>query len=96
LPRENNFSPVRIGISVPKKRTPLAVHRNRTKRLIRESWRLSKHSIYDKISNTIQLHLFFIYIGPSNPDFAQIQVAIQKSIVLLQKELNQTVNAEDI
>ena len=39
--------PVKVVISVPKKRFKRAVNRNRIKRLIRESYRLNKKSLYE-------------------------------------------------
>ncbi len=45
LVRENNLKKARLGLAISKKNTRLAVHRNRLKRLIRESFRLNKNSL---------------------------------------------------
>lgn len=94
MPRDNELSPVRIAVSVPKKRTPLAVHRNRTKRLIREAWRLNKHSLYEFVPPHLHLHLFFIFTGNPHPDFAIIKQSVSVAIETLckQMELNQQKN----
>lgn len=75
-------------MSVPKKRIPLAVNRNRIKRLIREAWRLNKYQLYQVLPEDKQLHLFFIFTGIPNPDFQQIEQSIQKAIDTLQQLLN--------
>lgn len=36
--KANDCGDIRLGIIIPKKRVPLAVKRNRTKRLLREAW----------------------------------------------------------
>lgn len=75
-------------MSVPKKRIPLAVNRNRIKRLIREAWRLNKYQLYQAFPEDKRLHLFFIFTGIPNPDFQQIEQSIQKAIDTLQQLLN--------
>jgi len=42
---ENGLAHSRIGISIGKKKVKLAVGRNRIKRLVREAFRLHKHTI---------------------------------------------------
>lgn len=43
LARHNELDHARLGVTVPKKKVKLAVHRNRIKRCIRESFRLNNH-----------------------------------------------------
>lgn len=45
LARKNNQSKPRVGMTIPKKKVKLAVNRNRIKRCIRESFRLSAHRL---------------------------------------------------
>lgn len=93
LARDKELAPVRIGISVPKKKTPLAVNRNRTKRLIREAWRLHKHLLYSIVPAEIQFHLFFVYHGDPNPEYQQIEESVLKHIEHLIKIIKREGNA---
>lgn len=45
LARKNQADLPRLGITIAKKRVKLAVHRNRLKRQIRESFRLNAHQL---------------------------------------------------
>lgn len=64
----------RIAFSVPKRRVPSAVRRNKIKRLLRESYRLQKELLpQDK-----PLDLVLLYLGDEAPDFAHLQKTYQK------------------
>lgn len=80
-------------MSVPKKRTPLAVHRNKIKRMIREAWRLNKHLLYADVPESVQCHLFFIYTGKANPDYTIIEQSVLHAIVQLRKQFNPSLDA---
>lgn len=80
-------APVRVGFSVPKKRMPHAVQRNRIKRLCREAWRLQKHALYPLVPADKQMHLFFIFIGKEIPDFKESKQAVSGIIHNLQAKL---------
>jgi ribonuclease P protein component len=86
LPRRQEKTPARIAVSVPKKRIATATGRNRIKRLIRECWRLNKHLLYADVPETTQLHLFFIYNGPKNPDYVQVEQSVQDIIAVLRRQ----------
>jgi len=45
LARRNDLDHPRLGVTIPKKKVKLAVNRNRIKRCIRESFRLTAHSL---------------------------------------------------
>jgi ribonuclease P protein component len=79
--RKQPFSGVRsaILISVPKKRLKRAVHRNRIKRLVRESYRLNKSGFIDSIQ-TEGVLMAFIYVGNGVASHTEIEAAVQKAL----------------
>lgn len=82
LTEEDEF-PVKVMVSVPKKRFKRAVKRNRLKRLIRESYRLNKNILQDTvIEKKLQLHVSFQYISNEVLEFDYIQ---KKMITALDK-----------
>ena len=82
--------PLQMGLSVPKRNFSKAVDRNRLRRRIRESYRLNKHSIYEKLeseSPNAQYGLMLIYVAKETLDFHQIEKAIQKGFYKLEKKI---------
>lgn len=68
----------KIGISVPKKLFKLAVTRNKIKRLIREAYRLNKHSLYKNSTNDDIYNIMFIYKSKTVLSYNNIQAEIVK------------------
>lgn len=71
--------PAQAAFTVGKKNFKLAVNRNRIKRIMRESYRLNKFALYDKLHGK-QLAVFFIFIGKKIPDFGTVDLAMKKGI----------------
>lgn len=85
---QTSILPIQIGVSVPKKRFKHAVDRNRCKRVIRENWRLQKHTLLPLLSNQYQLQLFFVYQSNKLPDYAAIEVIMPRIISKLEEILH--------
>ncbi|MDR0606140.1 MAG: ribonuclease P protein component [Bacteroidales bacterium] len=64
----------KIAISVSKRKFKKAVDRNKIKRLIRESYRLKKHILYQEYANSKQsIDIFIIYTGTKIYSFRMIE-----------------------
>lgn len=86
LSEEKSDVPVKILISVPKKKFKKAVNRNRIKRLIREAYRLNKTDFLSAMEKKeINLSLAITYVSDKETDFSKIQekVTLALSKVLL-------------
>ncbi len=86
-------APLRMMISVGKKRFKRAVKRNRVKRQTREAWRKSKHVVEDAIAAhpAIQgLHVALIFCGDGLPLSADVDRAIDKATSKLALIINET------
>ena len=76
---ENDSAPVRILISVPKKRFRHAVDRNRMKRLIREAYRLNKQELWDRATKKNKvISIAFVCITDELADSSKIRVSMTK------------------
>jgi len=52
--------PVQVGVSVPKRNFKSAVDRNRIKRLLRETYRKEKHTVYDAVNKPYVFMISYI------------------------------------
>jgi ribonuclease P protein component len=78
-----NAVPVRMAVSVPKRWMHDAVDRNRMKRLVRESYRINKHTLSELLSQKEKsLALLFIVQSKTPLTFKETQ---EKIILLLQR-----------
>ena len=68
-------TPFKVGFSVSKRNFKLAVHRNKIKRLLRESFRKNKY-LFTKEDRK---HLFmFVYVGKTIPTYTEINKCVLK------------------
>ena len=83
-----------ILITVPKKRIKKAVHRNRIKRLIRESYRLSKELINDIELGEQSLDIAFVYVKDTMSDYKEIQKGVKKALKQIAIRIKKTDESE--
>ncbi|MDA3820143.1 MAG: ribonuclease P protein component, partial [Candidatus Delongbacteria bacterium] len=84
----NSNCPCKILISIPKKQQPLAVHRNKIKRLIREVWRKNNAELKQTlIQNNSTLHVAFICFASKIPTYKEIESKIIITLHHLNKHI---------
>lgn len=77
---------IQAGVSVPKRNFKRAVDRNRIKRLMRESYRLNKHLIFNNIE--VSYAFMFLYLGKDIPkNYDEVNKSMMK---LMQKFIENT------
>ncbi|MFP2995139.1 ribonuclease P protein component [Spongiivirga sp. MCCC 1A20706] len=72
----NTSSPLQVGVSAPRRKFKKAVTRNRIKRLMRESYRLNKHLIFNNLPTSYACMI--LYLGNEEPTFKGLQITTQK------------------
>ena len=76
-----------VLVSVSKKKFKKAVTRNKLKRLIKEAYRLNKHSLLEPSSTSSNVLIGYIYTGKEVLPFELIESKLKKSLLRLSKEL---------
>jgi len=73
--------PAQIAFAVPKRNMPLAVHRNRMKRLMREAYRHNKHRFHAQLTTTgKQCAWLFIFRGKAPITLAETEMKITRAL----------------
>ncbi len=87
--KEHTLAPgmkAQVLISVSKKKFKKAVDRNKVKRLIRETYRLNKHLLYDRLEKK-QLILHINYIAAKILDYNTLDQVMVKSLEKIVNEI---------
>ncbi len=85
---EEAIPPVRILVSVPKKRFRHAVDRNRMKRLVREAYRLNKQILWDTLDGEdYRVMLAFVCITDTLPTFFSVNKSMKKALTRIAEKL---------
>ena len=80
--------PFQMSLSVPKRKFPSAVDRNRLRRRIREAYRLNKNTLYEKFENQdVQFGLMLIYVAKEAMTYQEIENGIQKGFKKLAQQI---------
>ena len=81
---------VQAGVGVSSRIFKKAHDRNKVKRLLREVYRTQKQPLYAKVAaNQQQLNVFFLYIGKEVPVFADLQIAMEKTLEKLIRKISE-------
>lgn len=83
-----------ILVSVPKKRIKKAVHRNRIKRLVRESYRLNRSLINSLELDQQTIDVAFIYVKDTASNFSEIDKAVKKALNQIAIRIKKTEESE--
>ncbi len=82
---------IKAAVTVPKKNFKSAVHRNRIKRLLRESYRLNKDIVFN---NTQENFAFlFLYLGKEIPAFADLESKMKLLLEKFNARIHEKTNA---
>ncbi|MBK9193409.1 MAG: ribonuclease P protein component [Flavobacteriales bacterium] len=74
-------APAQIAFAVPKRNLPLAVHRNRVKRLLREAYRIDKHRWYGKLqASGKQCAWLIVFQGKAPVTLAETELKISRAL----------------
>lgn len=79
--KRDGEAPLRMMVSVGKKKFKRAVKRNRVKRLVREAWRLAKAPLEQAVAQApgvATFHVAFIFTGKEMPEMPAIEAAVAK------------------
>ncbi len=84
---EQHTGKVLFSVSVPKKKFNKSHDRNLLKRRIRESFRLNKYELLNRIEDNVQLSIMIVFIGNKEESYHVINRAVLKIFNSFVKEI---------
>ena len=84
---DDSPTPVRVLVSVSKRHFKHAVDRNRVKRLIRESYRLNKQLLTDRLQGR-KLDVAFVWMSDETSDFRTIETRMKNLLQRIVENMN--------
>lgn len=76
---------MQVLLSVSKRKLRHAVERNRTKRQLREAYRLRKDIVIESVPEDKKLHLAFMWLSDKTEDSARIHKAMEHLLMKISK-----------
>ena len=74
-------APAQVAFAIPKRYMKLAVHRNRMRRILREAYRLNKHTFHEQLrARGEQCAWLFVYQDSQPLSLAETQIRITRSL----------------
>ncbi len=90
LPQDGHTPPVKVLMSVAKKRLHHAVDRNRAKRQLREAYRLQHNKLTDTVSTAGKgrtgLLVAFVWLGDKPQPSAAVHTSVGRILSILEKD----------
>jgi ribonuclease P protein component len=87
LPENSRGDQVQFALSVPKKKFPHAVDRNRLRRQMREAYRLQKHRLFAALEGqNVAYGLMVIYVAAEQLSYAEIENNMSQGLRRLAKK----------
>ena len=88
---ENQEVSIKAAVTVPKKNFKSAVHRNKIKRLLRESYRLNKGMVFNNTQGNFAF--LFLYLGKEIPAFADVESKMKLLLEKFNARIHEKTNA---
>lgn len=89
MPAEHSSAqPIQAGVGVSARHFKKAVDRNRIKRLLRECYRLNKHSLLATLeAKEKKVVVFFLYVGKELPDYTMLNEKMQLALTKFEEQI---------